>query len=54
VSRMHAVCRCCAAAVIDRVIRRCGNVTQSACGLGGVLSFCWCGGAVAAVSCRLR
>ena len=53
VSRMHTVRRWCAAAVIDCVIRRCGAVTGSARGLGGgVLSFCWCGGAVAAVSCR--
>ena len=53
VLRMHTVCRRCAAAVIDRVIPRCGAVTGSARGLGEVLSFCWCGGAVAAVSCRL-
>ena len=52
VSRMHTVFRRCAAAVIDRVIRRCGAVIWSACGLGRVLSVCWCGGAVAAVSCR--
>ena len=52
VSRMHAVCRQCAAAVIDCVIRCCGSVTWSAGGFGGVLSFCWSGGAVAAVSCR--
>jgi len=51
VSRMHTVCRRCAAAVINRVIHRCGTVTRSACGFGGVLSFCWCGGAVAAVLC---
>ena len=51
VSRMHTVRCWCAAAVIDRVICRCGAVTGSACRLGGVLSFCWCGGAVAAVSC---
>jgi hypothetical protein len=52
VSRMHTVFRRCAAAVIDCVIRRCGAVIRSACELGRVLSVCWCGGAVAAVSCR--
>ena len=35
VSWMYAVHRHCAAAVIDRVIRRCGVVTWSARGLGG-------------------
>jgi hypothetical protein len=54
VSRMHTVFRRCAAAVIDRVIRRCGAVTQSACGLWGVLACCWCGGegTVTSVPCQ--
>ena len=51
-SGMCTVFRRCASAVIDRVIRRCGAVIRSVCGLEGVLSFCCCGGAVAAVSCR--
>ena len=56
VSVMHdTVFRCCAAAVIDRVIRRCGGVTRSACGLWEVLARCWRGGGgmvATAVSCR--
>ena len=39
VSWMHVVRRPCAAAVIDRVIRRCGVVTWSAHGLGGYCRF---------------
>ncbi len=56
VSMMHdTVFHCCAAAVIDRVICRCGAVTRSACGLWEVLARCWCGGGgmvKTAVSCR--
>jgi hypothetical protein len=57
VSMMHAtVFRCCAADVIDRVIRCCGIVIRSVCGLWEVLVRCWCGGGggmvTTAMSCR--
>ncbi len=38
-SGMRAVFRRCASAVIDRVIRRCGAVIRSVCGLGGYCHF---------------
>ncbi len=60
VSRMHTVFIH-LAAVIDRVMRRCGAVILSvwagrvtdggACGLAIVLSLCWWGGAVMSVLC---